>query len=147
MVSVAVGACDWFGLFFLSCLFLPFPDDGRRRHIVTFVTFPAQDFCFFVAGMLLPLSDDFCRLNIVSRMTLFAGRVNLTGRVHFIRRGGVVLIVFMSDGFAVAVGTGNIGFSVPLGQHFFCIICMTYKAGRVFDVCPGGIFFNLGRLI
>ena len=103
MVSVAVCAGDWFCLFFLPGLFLPFPDDGRRRHIMTFVAFFAQDLGFSIAGILLPFSDDFCRLNIVSRMTVFAGRVNLTGRVHFIRRGDVVLIVFMSDGFAMAM--------------------------------------------
>ena len=146
MVAVAVRADDWFFIYLLTALFLPFPDDSRGRNIVSFVTFLAQYIGFFVAGALLPSTNDFYRRDIVARMTLSAGRVNLTRRIHFIRRGGVVFIVFMSEGFAVAVGAGVICLRVPLGELLFCIIGMADVARSVFSFRLGGSMFGLVRL-
>jgi hypothetical protein len=54
MPAVAVRTGNWFFFFLLPCVFLPFPNNIRRRHIVTFVTFFTQHICFSIADALLP---------------------------------------------------------------------------------------------
>ncbi len=147
MLAVAIRADDWFFIYLLTALFLPFSDDFRRRYIVTLVTFLTQSLSLFVASALLPSADDCRRLDVVGGVTLPAGGINFVSRVHSVGRGKVVLIVFVGDGLAVAIRTGQICFSVGLSKRFILVICMADETGSVFRVCRGDMFRCIGRPI
>ena len=97
----------------------------------------------FFKTAFFPSADDCHRLHIVSGVTLPAGGINLVSRVHFVGWGKVVLIVFVGDGLAVAIGTAQICFSVGLSNRLILVVRMAYKAGSVFHFCRGGGMFSL----
>ena len=126
---------------------LPFMYNLLRRHIMALVTTLTQYIACCIAGPFLPSPNNLRWLHIVTFMTLPASRVNLTCRIHPVRRRLVVLIVFMRNRFSVTDDTADIVFSVPLCQFLLRIIGMTDITRRILRFRFGDSIAHLRRLI
>ena len=85
------------------------PDNSAHLHAVLAVTIRADNFIGigFVRITLCPESSNFARRNIMRIMAALTEKVYFVGRVHFLRRGRVVLVVPVREGLSVTAETNG----------------------------------------